>query len=294
MKIVEPSSGGDDILLLDTPTEYLCGPWVGFYYDDGSGLEWNLFKNCDKDNPYKLMNLKIGNTVTRLTLEFSKGVAGEGVGGDGGGGVGSMKTRISNQLKFRFYADLYFSKVRLYCLYFFSIRNVSNHTFKDIRLYNLYDFDIGGLEHYNWDHACFDDENAAIIQRDESGICAGFSTLDRDLVAHYTAGHPYDFQLDPETHDLDDKILDGPDDLFIGLEFKIGDLDPGQVKIVPIIMVAGETRAEFYEDLRIGKKKAKNLLKIIPKHLSRPDRNVQIKSEKARKMTEARISDKNC
>jgi hypothetical protein len=58
----------DEIMLLDTPTEYLCGPWFGFY----SAGSFHLFKNCDKEFPYTLMNLKAGNMVNRLTVEFHK------------------------------------------------------------------------------------------------------------------------------------------------------------------------------------------------------------------------------
>ncbi|MHA1681382.1 MAG: hypothetical protein ACTSUE_10260 [Promethearchaeota archaeon] len=267
--------------MLDTPTEYLCGPWFSFHHDD----EFHIFKNCDRDNPYRLINLKTSRMVTRLTVEFDEALKKRDVN----------LVKDDSRVRLRFFADVYFSKEDLTCVFFYTILNLTSKPFKNLTYYILYDFDVGGLAKYDTDHASYSEELQYIVQYDESGVHVGFSSLPPQRVSHYAAGHPYDLLLTSEKQCLDDTILKGPDDLFIGLEWNVGDLEPGHRVIHPVILAAGETKEEFLVNLKKGREKAEKLLRVIPKLVRLPERQTKSIDGDFEKMTEIleRISSNN-
>ncbi|HME52665.1 MAG TPA: hypothetical protein VKM55_10640 [Candidatus Lokiarchaeia archaeon] len=264
MKIIHDN--GEEFMLLDTPTEYLCGPWFGFYCQD----KFHVFKNCDKDNPYTLMNLKAGKSVNRLTVEyrkFSKKKA----------DIGDEEAPVPD-IKAQFFADVYYSKNELNCVFFYSIKNNCSLEFKDIRLFNLFDFDIGGLSNYDCDYAYFDEEYNAIVQNDGT-VHVGFCSLEEFPAAHHQAGHPYEIKIDASSPSLNDMVLKGPDDFFSGLEWDLGDLAPGQYKIVPVVLAAGDSREEFYYFLRDGMEKARKILPTMPRIIMQSERQKFLTSD---------------
>ncbi|MBN2150422.1 MAG: hypothetical protein JW839_03145 [Candidatus Lokiarchaeota archaeon] len=269
-KIVKKDSG-EEVLLLDTPTEYLCGPWFGFYAAGG----FHLFKNCDREYPYTLMNLKAGNMVNRLTVEFHKTLP-AGAKADDGAGV---------EVKAQFFADVYYTKTELNCIFFYSVKNTCQIPFTDLRLFHLFDFDIGGLAGYDGDEAYFDKEHQAIVQYDGS-VHVGFCSTGAFPVAHYAAGHPYELKIDARHPSLDDVILAGPDDLFSGLEWNLGTLNPGEFRIIPVVIAAGESREEFYDNLRKGIGRARGILPELPRIISLPERQQRIADGVIKQMNE--------
>ncbi len=259
---------GKEIVLLDVATEYLCGPWFGFSCND----KFHLFKNCDKDNPYELMNLKAGKTVTRLTVQFGKAIA--------------VQAGDTKEIKARFYADVYFSKEHLYCLFFFSIKNVSTCTFMNLHVYNLFDFDIGGLAFYDTDNVYFDVQKQAIVQYD-GAVHVGFASIpDVYPVAHHAGGHPYELMINADHQSLDDTIIEGPDDFFSGLQWDFGDLEPGQCKILPVVLAAGESKEEFEENLAAGVARARRMHGRMGKIIGLPERQVKASDGLIEKMNE--------
>ena len=263
MKIIREN--GMELILLDTPTEYLCGPWLGIELENG---EYYIFKNCDKDNPYVLLNLKIGRMVNRLTVEFQKEMM------DG------------KMLKARFYADVYFSRKTMNCVFFYSIRNTGDLPFKLVNIYNLFDFDIGGLNEYDTDYAYYDENLQAIIQYTKTGY-VGFASTKENHVAHYAASHPYELKLDANQRNLDDKILPGPDDLFSGLQWSLGSLNPSEWKILPVILAVGEDKESFHGNLKKGIQKAKRLRPLVKKLINLPERQEKVADDREKNMTEA-------
>nr|MDO8117690.1 hypothetical protein [Candidatus Sigynarchaeota archaeon] len=258
-------------MLLDVATEYLCGPWFGFSCND----QFHLFKNCDKENPYELLNLKVGKTVTRLTVQFGKKTA--------------PMNNNAIDVKARFYADVYFCKEHLYCLFFFSIKNVSaDCTFKNLHVYNLFDFDIGGLNFYDTDSVYFDKQMQAIVQYD-GDVHVGFASIPEFPVSHFAGGHPYELTINAEHQSLSDTILEGPDDFFSGLQWDFGDLEPGQCKILPVIIAAGESKEEFEANLAFGIARARRMHGRMQKIIELPERQVKASDgliEKIEKMNE--------
>ncbi|NMC04956.1 MAG: hypothetical protein GYA24_07090 [Candidatus Lokiarchaeota archaeon] len=251
----------EEIMLLDTPTNYLCGPWFGF----NAAGSYHLFKNCDKEYPYDLMNLKSGNMVNRLTVEFHKPIPAGAVVPAGSG----------TEIKAQFFADVYYTKTELNCIFFYSVKNTSKLPYTGVRLFNLFDFDIGGLSSYDGDQAYFDKKYQAIVQHGGSGY-VGFCSTRGFPASHYTAGHPYELQLDARHPSLDDVILPGPDDLFSGLEWNLGDLQPGEARTVPVVIAAGETRDEFYENLQKGIERAAVILPELPRIINLPERQQRL------------------
>ena len=278
LKIVKKDTG-DEIMLLDTPTEYLCGPWFGFYAAGG----FHLFKNCDKEFPYTLMNLKAGNMVNRLTVEFHKTVPSDvKVLSETNGKVPS---EANGEIKAQFFADVYYTKTELNCIFFYSIKNVCGIPFTNLRLFNLFDFDIGGLSSYDGDSAYFDKKYNAIVQNN-GRVHVGFCSTGDFKVAHYAAGHPYELKIDAQHPSLNDVILEGPDDLFSGLEWSLGTLKPGEARIIPVIMAAGESRGEFDDNLQKGIERAKGILPELPRIISLPERQQRISDGKIKQMYE--------
>ncbi len=270
LKIVKKDRDGE-IMLLDTPTDYLCGPWFGF----NSAGSFHLFKNCDKEFPYNLMNLKAGNMVNRLTVEFHKPLlAGSNVPAGAGG-----------EIKAQFFADVYYTKTELNCVFFYSVKNTCEIPFTDLRLFNLFDFDIGGLTSYDGDQAYFDKSYQAIVQYSGTAY-VGFCSISEFPVAHYAAGHPYELKVNAQHPSLDDVILKGPDDLFSGAEWNLGTLHPGESRTIPVIIAAGETREEFYENLQKGIDRAKSILPELPRIISLPERQQHIADGTIKQMIE--------
>ncbi|MEX2726357.1 MAG: hypothetical protein Q6353_003835 [Candidatus Sigynarchaeum springense] len=262
---------GDEIMLLDTPTEYLCGPWFGFYAGGG----FHLFKNCDKEFPYTLMNLKAGNMVNRLTVEFHKEIPADA----------KVSGEKSREIKAQFFADVYYTKMELNCIFFYSIKNTCEMPFTGLRLFNLFDFDIGGLSSYDGDSAYFDTRYKAIVQNN-GNVHVGFCSTPEFDVAHYAAGHPYELKIDARHPSLNDIILAGPDDLFSGIEWNLGTLKPGEARTIPVIMAAGEIREEFEENLRKGIDRAKGLLPELPRLINLPERQQRIADGMIKQMYE--------
>jgi hypothetical protein len=234
-----------------------------------------LFKNCDKEYPYTLMNLKAGNMVNRLTVEFHKPVPAGTRIADGAG----------NEIKVQFFADVYYTKTELNCIFFYSVKNTCDIPFTDVRLFNLFDFDIGGLSSYDGDQAYFDKKYQAIVQYG-GPVHVGFCSIGEYPVSHYAAGHPYELKIDAQHPSLNDVILKGPDDLFSGVEWNLGNLKPGEVRIIPIIIAAGETRDEFYDNLQKGIDRAKNILPELPRIINLPERQQHIEDGALKQMNE--------
>nr|MDO8114222.1 hypothetical protein [Candidatus Sigynarchaeota archaeon] len=263
-----------------TPTEYLCGPWIGFYCQD----QYHVFRNCDKENPYTLMNLKAGKSVNRLTVEYHKTLTIKSQSGES----------ITGEVKAQFYADVYYSVNELNCIFFYSVRNNCSWPFKGLRVFNLFDFDIGGLSNYDGDFAYFDTQYQAIVQHGVN-VHVGFCSLKEFPVAHYAAGHPYEVKVDANHPSLDDVILKGPDDLYSGLEWNLGDLNPGEYKILPVVIATGESREEFYDYLRDGIEKARQILPTMPRIINTPERQVRISDGMIKKVNETlKKKDVNC
>jgi len=249
--------------------EYLCGPWFGFFARD----QFFLFKNCDKENPYDLINMKGGKTINRLTVEFHKPFRGQ----EGPSSEGQEEARA------RFFVDVYHSREKLNCVFFYSIKNTSTVTLESTRIYNLFDFDINGLRSYNSDYAYFDDRFQAIVQHD-TNVHVGFCSLEPFPATHHSGGHPYELKIDGKHPDLDDRILEGPDDFFSGLEWVLGDMQPGETRILPVILAAGESQEEFEENLQDGITKAASLFPELPGLINVPERQKKIKEEDVMKM----------
>ncbi|MHA1847591.1 MAG: hypothetical protein ACTSXU_08100 [Promethearchaeota archaeon] len=262
---------GEVIYILDTPSEYLCGPWFGFYHDK----KFHLFKNCDKDNPYKILNLKNSKSVSRLTIDFDKSMISD-----------DPFPNSENIVKTRFYADVYFSKESLHCIFFYTVRNLTRKPLEDLRIYCLYDFDIRGLSFYNTDRAYYDSRYHSIVQHDESGVHAGFCSLNQYLVSHYSANHPFDLKVDENSPSLDDNILAGPDDLFIGMQWDLGKLGVDEYITIPIILAAGESREEFESNLQRGIERASRLYPAVQKLVRLPNRQSSINADKINRMSE--------
>ena len=80
--------------------------------------------------------------------------------------------------------------------------------------------------------------------------------------------------------------MKGPDDLFSGVEWNLGNLKPGQVRIIPIIIAAGENREEFYDNLQKGIDRAKAILPEIPRIINQPERQQRIADGALKQMNE--------
>lgn len=264
MKIKDNKTGDDKILLLETPNDYLSGPSVSFYHGDEQKSEnWRFYKNLDEDNPIEFVDLDISEEFTRVTLDFKE----------------QRKKRDCSDIPssdtdkvFRFYADMFFSREKLKFVIFYTIRNISSKPMKNIRLYNLYDFDIGGLFHNDTDYAYFDDSLNAIVQHNADGVRVGIGTIRSEIIKHYTAGNPFDLEIS-EHKSLDDSILEGPNDLFVGLEVDMEDILPGEMNTIALIIASGETKEEFEEYYQLGLEKAKTLMPLIPEAIELSTRN---------------------
>ncbi|MFX0102231.1 MAG: hypothetical protein ACFFCS_21880, partial [Candidatus Hodarchaeota archaeon] len=191
-----------------------------------------------------------------------------------------------NQLKVRFYADVYFSRENLNALFFYTLKNLTRERFEDVTIYNLYDFDVGGLSLYDTDYAIFDKNLQAIMQHDDKGNYIGFSSLEGYPVSHYVAGNPYELEIDEGNRSLSDEILEGPKDLFIGLEWNLGVLEPDENVTIPIIMATGESKEEFTKNLAIGIEKSKKTMKSLRRLIKMPERNIVPNSGVKKKMKE--------
>ncbi|MFX0099220.1 MAG: hypothetical protein ACFFCS_06525 [Candidatus Hodarchaeota archaeon] len=250
--------------MLETPNDYLAGPSVSFYHGDEIKSEsWRFYKNLDEDNPMEFVNLEIAEELTRVTLDFKE----------------RPEKRVLKQITsddmdkiFRLYADMFFSKEKLKFVIFYTIKNISKKPMKDVRFYNLYDFDIGGLFNNDSDYAYFDDAINAIVQYNANGVHVGIGTVRSEIIKHYTAGNPFDLKIS-EHASLDDKILDGPNDLFVGLEISMGNILPGEINTIALIIASGETKEEFEEYFKLGKDKAKRLMPLIPEAIEKSTRN---------------------
>nr|MDO8117504.1 hypothetical protein [Candidatus Sigynarchaeota archaeon] len=133
--------------------------------------------------------------------------------------------------------------------------------------------------------AYFDKKYNAIVQNN-GRVHVGFCSTGDFKVAHYAAGHPYELKIDAQHPSLNDVILEGPDDLFSGLEWSLGTLKPGEARIIPVIMAAGESRGEFDDNLQKGIERAKGILPELPRIISLPERQQRISDGKIKQMYE--------
>lgn len=113
----------------------------------------------------------------------------------------------------------------------------------------------------------------------DGNVHVGFCSLEEFPAAHHQAGHPYELKIDATTPSLNDVVLKGPDDFFSGLEWNLGDLEPGQYKILPVVLAAGDSREEFYYYLRDGMNKARKIFPSMPRIIMQSERQKLLKSD---------------
>jgi hypothetical protein len=118
----------------------------------------------------------------------------------------------------------------------YSITNLSKRMVEDMKLYSIMDFDVGGPMSYKDDTGSFDLESGTICAYDQSQLCVAMTSRPRPDA--WEISSPTKLRIDEENRDLSKNLELGPVDIATALQWNLGNLDPGQVGEVDVVLSA--------------------------------------------------------
>jgi hypothetical protein len=271
-----------DIIVLDIPTRHLNGPAMAFYYHNWPLLihstEISHPSGSASDKPVFLMiNTKKGQHLQKFTYQYK-------MQNNKALWQPPEKLLVEDPV-FDVFVDTYQYPNKPYLMMFYGFLNKTGEPLTNFNFYQFYDFDIYGREGYNHNLVKYDAILDAIFQYDteiggENSLMAGITSTSSNLCSHFEGNHPNEILMTTQRLDLRDIGEFGPDDCAVALQWKIGQLEPDELKIFPVIMGFGFGEAEFLENCKQGKEHAEELMDKVDRSFKEAGRlNVDPKLE---------------
>ncbi len=208
---------GYDRLLLRNPSNYKAGFWATFVHDE---------------MPHVICS---NEPIDKMTIEEEPE---EG------------RTRILARYSDKGYnpflelEDTLWSWNKPYLLWNHSVRNTTDQVIKDLRVYLIMDFDINGPKSYKDDMGRYDPKTGSLTVWDEEHLYVKMSS--RPLPDLWDISTPVKLKVDEANRDLKGILENGPRDIVVGLQWNLGDIQPGDSAKVDVVIASaaglGEVR----------------------------------------------------
>ena len=130
--------------------------------------------------------------------------------------------------------------------------NLRTERVEDLRLFNFMDFDIGGPRSYKDDFGKYDKRSGVMLLWDDNPLYIALASRPKPDGWDITA--PAKLKIDDDRRDLKNNLETGPKDIATGIQWNLGDLEPGESKSVEMVIASAQSREDVLEMLKKGRK----------------------------------------
>ncbi|MDF1538390.1 MAG: hypothetical protein P1Q69_05765 [Candidatus Thorarchaeota archaeon] len=115
-------------------------------------------------------------------------------------------------------------------------RNTTEQSINDLRMYLLMDYDIGGPKSYKDDLGKYDPTTGQLTVWDDSDLFV--QLVSRPSPDLWDLSTPVKMKVDEARRDLKGNLEIGPRDIVVGLQWNLGDIQPGKSASVDVAMAS--------------------------------------------------------
>ena len=224
-------SRGKDRLLLRNPAGYKGGFWQTYYVD-----EMYCMAASTENEAFSMVSEATGKGMLDVSLTHSPLLD------------GVPAIRVDLQI---------WSYNKPIMLMQHRTTNVSEQTIKDMKLFEFMDFDVGGPASYKDDKGVYDPKTGLMLVYDGNPLLVG--VVSRPDPDRWEISPPTKLLINEDTPDLRNNTKLGPMDVATGLQWNLGDLEPGESKSVDITIASAtsldEVKALIQEGWKLFDKK---------------------------------------
>ncbi|MFX0045201.1 MAG: hypothetical protein ACFE8Z_05095 [Candidatus Hermodarchaeota archaeon] len=120
--------------------------------------------------------------------------------------------------------------------------NIGSSRVEDLKLHCLFDFDVGGPTSYKDDIGVYDPESGVIMAYDDTRLSVAMTS--RPQPDRWEISTPLKLKVTPNRRDLKNNLELGPKDIATGLQWNLGNIEPGESKSVDIVLVSAVSQDE--------------------------------------------------
>ncbi len=120
--------------------------------------------------------------------------------------------------------------------------NIGASRVEDLKLHSFFDFDIGGPTSYKDDIGVYDPERGVIMAYDGTRLFVAMTS--RPQPDRWEISTPLKLKVTPNRRDLKNNLELGPKDIATGLQWNLGNIEPGESKSVDIVLVSAVSQDE--------------------------------------------------
>lgn len=142
------------------------------------------------------------------------------------------------------------SKNRPVLLWRHSLKNVSEKVLEDVKAYIFMDFDIGGPRSYKDDMGKFDPEEKLMVIWDDNKLFVVMNS--RPEPSRWEISAPFELTIKEDHRDLENILEHEPGDIAAGLQWNLGDLQPGCSATVDVVITAAVSLDEAKKYIPLG------------------------------------------
>ncbi|MHA1636896.1 MAG: hypothetical protein ACTSUB_02670, partial [Candidatus Thorarchaeota archaeon] len=131
-----------------------------------------------------------------------------------------------------------------------SIKNVSERVLEDLKVYTFMDFDIGGPRSYKDDMGKYYPEEKIMVLWDDNKLFVVMNS--RPEPNRWEISAPFELTIKEEHRDLGNILEHDPGDIAAGLQWNMGDLQPGISATVDVVITAAVSLDEAKKYIPLG------------------------------------------
>jgi len=209
-------SRGKDRLLLRNPAGYKGGFWQTYYVD-----ELFCMAASTENDSFSLVSEVSGKGKLNVSLTHSPLLD----------GVAAIRTDIQ-----------VWSYNKPIMLIRHKTTNVADHIITNAKLFEFMDFDVGGPASYKDDNGVFDPDTGLMMVYDGNPLVVALAAQPEP--DRWEISPPTKLLINEDFPDLRQNLELGPMDVATGLQWNIGNLNPGASKSVDIVLASATSIKE--------------------------------------------------
>ncbi len=214
---------GYDRLLLRNPANYKAGFWATFIHDGQPHVI------CSNEPPDRMMSEEFpGKGIARIRSSFQE----------------------NGYSPFLELEDTIWSWNKPLLFWRHAVRNTTNQEIDDFRMYLLMDFDINGPESYKDDMGRYDPETGHMTVWDENRLYVKMSS--RPQPDSWDISSPVKLKVDEIHRDLKRTLEKGPQDIVVGLQWNLGNIQSGESAKVDVAIAAADGLGEVRDLMHVA------------------------------------------
>lgn len=120
--------------------------------------------------------------------------------------------------------------------------NVAEHIINNMKLFEFMDFDVGGPASYKDDKGVYDPDTGIMLVYDGNPLLV--AVVARPEPDRWEISPPTKLNISEDSPDLRNNLKLGPMDVATGLQWNLGDFNPGESKSIDIIIASATSLEE--------------------------------------------------